>query len=156
MFALLWQANADRKQQHKITLLEHENTDSKAHVYPGHTYTFRLKTEGKTIRLTMLRVQEVAHNVFLLDLFRFDNATASCHKAIQIKLGEKSDRITLSDEFNAEQYGFSFTSGIYDLEGLNRAYFSEYKNANSIEVSMVDIYKVILRLLNQTFEGKLK
>ncbi len=156
MFALLWQANADRKQQHKITLLEHENVDNKTSVTPGHTYTFKRKTEEKTARLSMLRVQEIAHNVFLVDLFKFDNATASGHKSIQIKLGEKSDRITLSDEFNAEQYSFSFTSGIYDLEGLNRAYFSEYKNANSVEVSTVDIYKVILRLLNQTFEGKLK
>lgn len=155
MFAILWQKNADRGLGDQICLVDYANTDSIIKVSPGYTYTFRKQKEGKTERISMLRIQETAKMVFLVDVFTFDNTTAVGHKGIQIKLGEKSDRITLDKEFNAEQYGFSFNAGIYDLEGLNRIYFSVSSGMSGFGVSGAGIYKPILNLLTKTFKGKL-
>lgn len=151
----LWQRNAEREKDSQVFLCDVYDVEKFVQVSPGYTYTFRKKEGEKTLRISYIRIQELAKGVFLADVFQFDNTFNSGHKGISVKLTEKGGRINLVDEFNAEQYAFSFTSGVYDLEGLNRVYWDKSTGMESFGITGAGIYKPIFKLLENTFKGKI-
>lgn len=149
MYFILWTENENRLPNEPVALFDPANQIIRETMHPGKTHEYALKdSDLGYLKKAYVYLKEFERGVFQLDIYSFDITHNRGHEGISLKLGKYGDRIDLKGEFTGLQYECKISSGIYDIEGVNRIFWDRFSGYNEFTLSTVSPMNAAENLLN--------